>query len=113
MPLLDANAYRRNAPAEGDPELLGAQDKIRYAEYLIREEHQVLAADFGFWGKIADYLNDVAHTPERTGNRPRDWTAFNRAQDMAGGYLRMSDANLELRAELLARYFRPESEPLR
>lgn len=108
MPLLDPDAYRRNALAEGDPELLGAQDKIRYAETLIRREHLPLSEHFGFWGKLADYLNSVALTPERTAHGPRDWVEFNTAQDMATGYLRMSAASPELRAELLARYFRPE-----
>ncbi len=103
-----ADDHRRNAAAEADPELLGAQDKIRFAEALIREEHPVLGAHFGFWGHLADYLNDVAHTPDRTRNSSRDWREFNNAQDIANGYLRMSAASVEQRTGLLARYFPPE-----
>lgn len=73
-----------------DPEMLDPVEKIRYAEQLMRREHRVLGDDYLFWGNLADYLNMVAHTPEKTGNTQHDWREFNRAQDMATGYIRMS-----------------------
>lgn len=73
-----------------DPEMLEPVEKIRYAEQLMRSEHRVLGDDYLFWGNLADYLNMVAHTPEKTGNTQHDWREFNRAQDMATGYIRMS-----------------------
>jgi hypothetical protein len=75
-----------------DPEELDPVAKIRYAETLIRAEHWVTEDDWLFWGNLAGYLNDIAHVPEKTGHRPSDWRAFNRAQDMATGYIRMSAA---------------------
>ncbi len=76
---------------EADPEMLPPQEKIRFAEQLIRREHQVLGEDYLFWGNLADYLNDIAHTPDRTGDkRPAKWRDFNHAQDMATGIIRMA-----------------------
>ena len=72
------------------PEWLPPSEKIRHAEQLIRHEHPVLGDDYLFWGKVADYLNTAANIPERTNNAGRDWREFNRAQDMATGYIRMS-----------------------
>lgn len=74
-----------------DPEDLGAQEKIRFAEALIRREHRVLDDDWMFWGHLADSLNDVAHTPDLIGQTPKDWRRFNNAQTMATGYIRMSN----------------------
>lgn len=73
-----------------DPELLEPVEKIRYAEQLIRRGHRVVDDDFLFWGNLADHLNFTACLPGRTGLRASDWRAFNRAQDMATGYIRMS-----------------------
>ena len=78
-----------------DPEALEPVEKIRYAEQLIRSEHRVLDDDYGFWGKVADHLNEAANIPQRIGPSDRDWRAFNRAQDMAGGYIRMSQSKRE------------------
>jgi hypothetical protein len=75
-----------------DAEMLPPCEKIRYAEHLIRREHKVLDPDddYLFWGSVADHLNVAANIPERTNNKDRDWREFNRAQDMATGYIRMS-----------------------
>jgi|ERR1700722_5849643 len=81
--------------AEFDPEMLDPVAKISHAEGLIRAEHRVLDDSWLFWGKLADHLNDIAHVPEKTANRPSDWRQFNRAQDMAAGYIRMSAAKPE------------------
>jgi hypothetical protein len=73
-----------------DPEMLGPVEKIRYAEELIRREHRVLDDDYLFWGHLGDHLNFIAHVPEKADQRPSDRRSFNRAQDMATGYIRMS-----------------------
>ena len=75
-----------------DPEMLPAQELIRYAEQLIRTEHRVLGDDWKFWGQLADHLNEVAHVPDKSPDftRPADWREFGRAQAMATGYVRMS-----------------------
>jgi hypothetical protein len=83
-------AEMRGETVPVDPEMLGPVEKIRHAEGLIRAEHRVLGDDWLFWGKVADHLNDIAHVPEKAGQRESDWRAFNRAQDMATGYIRMS-----------------------
>ena len=75
---------------DNDPEMLPPVERIRYAEQLIRHEHRVLSDDYLFWGNVADYLNVAANIPERTNNTDRDWREFNRALDMAAGYIRMS-----------------------
>jgi len=73
-----------------DPELLPPPEKIRHAEQLIRQDHRVLGdPDYLFWGKLADYLNVASHIPEKTGNKESDWREFNRAKDMAVGYIRL------------------------
>ncbi len=89
---------------ENDPEMLQPTEKIRYAEQLIRRERRVLDEDYLFWGNLADYFNDVANLPGRLhrmvgGGGPGEWRRFNRAQDMATGYIRMS-ANREISGEL-------------
>lgn len=78
-----------------DPEMLGPVEKIRYAEQIIRHAHRVTDPDYLFWGKLADHLNETAHIPDkRPGfNRQSDWRQFNRAQDIATGYIRMSAIN--------------------
>lgn len=73
-----------------DPEMLGPVEKIRYAEELIRREHRVLDDDWLFWGNLADHLNAAACIPEKTVHRPAEWREFNRAQDIATGYIRMA-----------------------
>lgn len=73
-----------------DPEDLPPVELIRHAEQLIRREHRVLADDYLFWGKVADHLNAASGIPERSNNRNSDWREFNRAQEMALGYTRMS-----------------------
>jgi hypothetical protein len=78
--------------SEMDPEELNPVAKIRYAEGLIRREHWVTEEDWLFWGNLADHLNGIAQVPEKTAHRPSDWRAFNRAQDMATGLIRMSAA---------------------
>jgi hypothetical protein len=83
---------RARADAGNDPEMLPPVEKIRYAEQLMRREHRVLGPDYLFWGNLADYLNVAANIPERTNNKERDWREFNRAQDMATGYIRMSQS---------------------
>lgn len=75
-----------------DPEMPDPVAKIRYAEALIRAEHWCTEDDWLFWGNLADFLNDVARTPDLTGQTPKDWRRFNGAQDMAAGYIRMSAA---------------------
>jgi hypothetical protein len=75
-----------------DPEMLRPAEKIRYAEALIREHHRVLDDDWLFWGNVADYLNKAANIPSKTGNKPTDWREFNRAQDVATGYIRLAAA---------------------
>jgi hypothetical protein len=72
-----------------DPELLPPQERIRYAEQLIRDGHRVLDDDWLFWGNLADQLNADANIPARSGNTLADWRRFNRAQDMATGIIRM------------------------
>jgi hypothetical protein len=78
---------------ESDPEMLDPVEKIRYAEQLIRAEHRILDDEWLFWGNLADHLNYIAHVPEKTVQRPSDRREFNRAQDMATGYIRMSAAS--------------------
>lgn len=75
-----------------DPLALEPVEKIRYAEQLMRHDHRVLGANYKFWGGIADYLNEAAHIPSlcKDAKRPRDNREFNRAQDIADGYIRMS-----------------------
>ena len=73
-----------------DPEMLPAVEKIRYAEQLIRREHRILDDDWIFWGNLADHLNMSALIPEKTSQKQNDWRTFNRAQDIATGYIRMS-----------------------
>jgi len=75
-----------------DPEMLPAQDKIRFAEALIRQEHRVLSPGYMFWGHVADHLNSVAHVPDKTGQRASDRRAFSNAQNIASGYIRLSAA---------------------
>lgn len=75
---------------EPDPELLDPVSKIRYAEALIRAQHRVTDEDQLFWGNLADYLNYAATIPFRYWNRSSDWREFNRAQDIATGYIRMA-----------------------
>lgn len=75
---------------EFDPEMLPPVEKIRHAEQLIRREHRVVDDDWMFWGNLADHLNQAAHIPQRLGPSQRDWREFNRAQDIAIGYIRMS-----------------------
>lgn len=85
----------REMPAESDPELLNPVEKIRYAERLIRRDHHILDDDWLFWGKVADHLNEMATIPERNAmDWPGKWRGFNRAQDIATGYIRMSRAML-------------------
>jgi hypothetical protein len=77
---------------QADPEMLPPQEKIRFAEQLIRREHRrPQAEDYLFWRNLADYLNDIVHTPDRTGDkRPAKWRDFNCAQDMATGVIQMA-----------------------
>jgi hypothetical protein len=75
---------------EHDPEMLEPVERIRYAEQLIRREHRVLDDDYLFWGNVADHLNEAANIPSKTAHTPGTWREFNRAQDMATGYIRMS-----------------------
>ncbi len=72
-----------------DPEDLEPVQKIRYAADLVREEHRVLADDYLFWGHLAGYFSRAACIPEKTENTSADWREFNRAQDMATGYIQM------------------------
>lgn len=102
--------YRRNAWAEQDPELLGSQDLIRYGEQLIRREHRATDDDALFWLPLAAELHHLAGIPDRTGRR-QDWAEFNRARDIALGYLRRSKASPELRAELLRFYAPAAGQP--
>lgn len=77
---------------DNDPEMLPPQERIRYAEQLIRAEHKMLDDDWMFWREVADHLNYTAHVPDQNSQRASDWRAFNRAKDMATGYIRMSAA---------------------
>ncbi len=70
--------------------MLPPVEKIRAAETMIRREHRVVDDDWRFWGAIADHLNVAALIPSRTSQTSRDWRQFNRAQDMANGYIQMS-----------------------
>jgi hypothetical protein len=70
-----------------DPEDLPAPELMRYAEQLIRDDHKALDPDWAFWVSVADHLNVMSHTPEKTSNRHSDWSAFNRATSMAIGYI--------------------------
>lgn len=70
-----------------DPEMLPPQEKIRYAEQLIRRQHRVVDDDWMFWGNLAGYLNHAANIPSKI--KP-NWREFNRAEDVATGYIRMS-----------------------
>ena len=107
MPQLTNDDMRREALAESDPELLGAVDRIRFAEDLIREDHPVLGADALFWGKLADILNRAAGIPGRTANTGGTWAEFTTAGDLATGYIRMARPSAETTARLLARDFAP------
>ena len=107
-----ADDARRNAAAGQDPTLLIGPDVIHYAELLIRfRDHPVLSEHYQFWGNLADYLNRVMHLPERIGRGDRrgssGWAEFNSAIAMAIGYIEMSDAPAEYKADLLRRYFPP------
>lgn len=75
--------------SQPDPEMLDPVEKIRYAEQLIRREHRIAGDDYLFWGNVADHLNMAALIPTYAAGR-QDWCEFNRAQDMATGYIRMS-----------------------
>jgi hypothetical protein len=81
-----------------DPEMLPPVEMIRHAEQLMRREHRILDDNYLFWGRVADYLNMAANIPERTGNKDRDRREFNRARDMATGYIRMSGREREAEA---------------
>jgi hypothetical protein len=81
---------RKGQPGWEDPRLLlPAPELIRAAEQAIRHAISVVDDDAGFWHPVADYLNDASHIPELTGNRNRDWRAFNRAQSMANAVIEM------------------------
>lgn len=75
---------------DADPEMLGPVEMIRYAEPLVRAQHRVLDEDYMFWGNLADYLNHAANIPLKTGLRPAGWREFNRAREIALGYVRMA-----------------------
>ena len=79
-------------PEEYDAMLdLPAQEKIRAAEQLMREEHRVIGdPDYLFWGELADQFNATATIPDLTNQRPRDTREFNRFQTMAIGYIERS-----------------------
>jgi hypothetical protein len=105
---IDAAGARRAAAAEDDPELLIGQDIIRYAEYLTREDHRVLAPDYQFWGGVADMFSYFASIPDRAGaQNPGTWSRFNAAARTAVGYIRMSGASQGTRVRLLSDYFPP------
>jgi hypothetical protein len=70
---------------------LPAPEKIRAAERLIRNAHFIVDPDYAFWGEVAGYLNDIAHVPELTGQRERDWRLFNGALVMADGICEPGD----------------------
>jgi hypothetical protein len=99
---------RREAMAENDPELLCTVDRIRFAEYLMREDHpSPLGPDALFWGKLADLLNRAAGIPDGTADTPGTWSQFNNAGDLATGYIRMAKPPAETTSRLLARDFAP------
>ena len=77
------------AEEEFDAEMLPPVEKIRHAEQLMRREHRVVGDNWMFWGNLADYLNHAALIPEKTASTPGTWREFNRAQDIATGYIRM------------------------
>lgn len=107
---IEANEARRNALTFGDPTLLIGQDIIRYAEYLMREEHRVLEDGFQFWGGVADWLNYIACTPDKSGQTTSDWSRFNGAISTAVGYIEMSRSSHVLKIDLLNRFFQPKRE---
>lgn len=78
------------ADEDFDPEDLEPVAKIRYAVDLIRHEHRVLSDDWLFWNSLAGYLGYAACIPEKTQQHPGQHREFNRAQDIANGYLQMS-----------------------
>jgi hypothetical protein len=78
------------ADAAFDPRDLPAQDMIRYAERLIRAHHRFLDNGWLFWGNLADHLNFIAHVPDKTAQRDSDWREFNRAQELALGYIEIT-----------------------
>ena len=79
------------AEEEFDAEMLPPIEKIRYAEQLIRREHRVVEDNWMFWGNLADYLNHAANIPGKTKPTSADWREFNRAQNIAIGYIRMTE----------------------
>lgn len=86
-------------PDDLDPEILPPVEKIRYAEQLIRREHSEADADWQFWGNVADQLKLAVEIPQR--GAPARFK-FNRAQDMATGYIRMSAQASAARCEPLS-----------
>ena len=95
---------------EHDPEMLDPVSKIRYSERKIREDHRVLAADFLFWGRVADHLNWAAGIPEAYPTSIHALNRhFNRAQDIAVGYIRMSEKLREKEAEKSTPRYRADS----
>jgi hypothetical protein len=87
---MTANDFRRNAAEAQDPQMLGAQDKMRYACWLIRF-HDPRAGighpENRFWRALADDLAHWAQMPDKTREYTGgDWSAFNNAQVMADGY---------------------------
>jgi hypothetical protein len=72
---------------------------IRYAEQLIREEHQVIpSTEYRFWCGVADHLNWAANIPEMMPGLPGGWQLFNHAKDIALGYIQLSKKNNEAKA---------------
>lgn len=96
----DVWAARENKPGRDDfdPEMLPAQEKIRWAEQLIRRDHRVIDDDWMFWGNLADQYNLVALIPDKISQTGADWRRFNRFQDMATGYIRMVAAKERAKA---------------
>jgi hypothetical protein len=92
---------RELAAEESDPEMLTSVDRLYYASWLLRQNHpRVTDDDWMVWGNLADHLEWAAHIPERTGGS-QDWRAFNRAQDLATGVIRLQDHHAPTRAKLL------------
>jgi hypothetical protein len=78
------------ADEDFDPEMLEPVAKIRHAEQMIRQEHRILADDHFFWGKLADLMQEAANIPAKTVVSQADSRRFNKFQDLATGYIRMS-----------------------
>src|SRR6516165_6851272 len=116
-PAMTANDFRRNAAEDGDPRMLGAQDKMRYACWLIRwhdPRAQLSApeAERYFWRAVSDDLEHWASMPDKTREyTPGDWTAFNNAQVMADRYIELAPVSDETKAAMLREYFPPAPEP--